>query len=96
MEVTGVEITPLNRGDGYYKAVATIYLGSYAVNGILISEREGNVKIRFPFVAQKERQDGHRTFAFAPLSKEARQVIEKEISIAYHKKLGNHSKEQNM
>ena len=87
MEVTGVEITPLNRGDGYYKAVATIYLGSYAVNGILISEREGNVKIRFPFVAQKERRDGHRTFAFAPLSKEAREVIEREISIAYHKKL---------
>ena len=86
MKVTGVDIKPITKGDGYYKAVATIYLGSYAVNGILISEKEGNVKIRFPFVAQKERRDGHRTFAFAPLSKEAREVIEREISIAYHKK----------
>lgn len=45
MEVTGVEINPLNKGNGYYNAVATIYLGAYAVNGILISEQDGKIKI---------------------------------------------------
>ena len=37
VKVTGVEITKIKKGDGYYKAVATVYLGEYAVNGILIS-----------------------------------------------------------
>ena len=83
MEVTGVEINPLRTRDEYYKAVATIYLGDYAVNGILISEREGKIKIRFPFVAQKGRKDGHRTFAFAPLSSAARSEIEQAICKAY-------------
>ncbi len=83
MEVTGVEINPLNKGNGYYNAVATIYLGAYAVNGILISEQDGKIKIRFPFVAQKERKEGHRTFAFAPLSTAARKEIEEAISKAY-------------
>lgn len=86
MEVTGVAIHPLRTGDGYYKAVATIYLGDYAVNGILISEQEGKVKIRFPFVAQKARKDGHRTFAFAPLSSAARSEIEQAICKAYWKR----------
>lgn len=86
MEVTGVEINPLRTWDGYYKAVATIYLGDYAVNGILVSEQGGKIKIRFPFVAQKGRRDGHRTFAFAPLSSAARRLIEQTISKVYWEK----------
>ncbi len=88
MEVTGVDINPLRTRDEYYKAVATIYLGDYAVNGILISEREGKIKIRFPFVAQKGRKDGHRTFAFAPLSSAARSEIEQAICKAYWERGG--------
>ena len=87
VKVTGVEITPIKKGDGYYKAVATVYLGEYAVNGILISEQDGKIKLRFPFVAEKERQDWHRTFAFTPISQDARKAMENQIGLAYWKKM---------
>ena len=88
MEVTSVKVNPLHSGDGYYKAAATIYLsGGFAVNGIMVAERNGEVKIRFPFVAQKGNEAGQRTFAFAPLSARARKKIESAIREAYYRQV---------
>lgn len=85
MEVTRVKVNPIHTEDGYYKAAATIYLsGGYAVNGILIAEREGKVKIRFPFVAKNDKDDGSRTFAFTPISSQARAEVEAAIRRAYY------------
>lgn len=82
MTVTGVKIRPLLDNSGFYKAVATVYMGEYAINGILVAEKEGRVVLRFPFISG-EKEDGARTFAFAPLSSQARATIEKEVAQAY-------------
>lgn len=88
MVVTSVKVNPIHTEDGYYKAAATIYLsGGYAVNGIMVAERDGEVKIRFPFVAQKERGDGSRIFAFTPISTAAREEIETAIRDAYYSQI---------
>ena len=85
MEVTGVEINPLHTGNGSYKAAATIYIeGGYVVNGIMVAETNGKVKIRFPFVAKNDKDGRPRTFAFTPISAQARAEIEAAIKKAYY------------
>lgn len=85
MEVTGVEINPLRTGNGFYKAAATIYIeGGYVVNGIMVAEKNGEVKIRFPFVAKNDKDGRPRTFAFTPISAQARAEIEAAIKKAYY------------
>ena len=95
MTVTGVKIRPLLDNSGFYKAVATVYMGDYAINGILVAEgdKEGEVRIRFPFLPQKETSTGKRMFAFTSVSSRARNDMEQAIGKAYYKaKLhgGNH------
>ena len=87
MTVTGVKIRPLLMNSGFYKAVATVYLEGYAVNGILVAEEAGKVVIRFPFIPNRK-EDGSRVFAFAPVSAQARGSIEKEVAQAYWKYKG--------
>ena len=86
MEVTGVKIRPLLNNSGFYKAVATVYIGEYAINGILVAEgnKKGEVRIRFPFLPQKETPTGKRMFAFTSVSSRARNNMERVIGKAYY------------
>lgn len=86
MEITGVKIRPLLDSSGFYKAVATVYLGEYAINGILVAEadKEGEVKIRFPFLPYSYKSKGKKVFAFTSVSSKARSDMEKAIGAAYN------------
>ena len=81
MDIKRITIRKL--GNGYYKAVASVYLDGYAINGIMVAEDGGQVRLRFPFLPYWSGENGKRIFAFTPVSPWSRKAMEREIGLAY-------------
>ena len=81
MDIKRITIRKLEKG--YYKAVASVYLDGYAINGIMVAEKGSQVRLRFPFLPYWSGEDGKRIFAFTPVSPWSRKVMEREIGLAY-------------
>lgn len=82
MRITKVTIRPCSMADPAIKYCATVYIDTeYAINGILLVERpDGTIRLRFPYLPGFKRP--HR-FAFTPLTKRARQNIERSVLKEY-------------